>query len=748
MAKKPQATAWPVSKPTPAGLGTGKDGRPNLINTDRAKGGGGSGGGKGGSGSGLTPAEDLEGKLVVQRRHVDWVEHQIRWRWLLDSFEGGDRYRNAVYGPDRRGLPARNLFRHKREYPDPQMNPQSYQGFAGFTASPMTETANIGYGPYPGQLGADAAATAQDDDYEYRRSRTPIPEFVAEAVEIHLSKVYDQEVIRPGPDAGDDVGPPILKPPPGGLDLGTPSVRPGQQKTARPAPAKVAATGAAGNAITPTTSSLGMQAVVPVPQPIPGGPVNPEDKKPPGNPPELIEWWQDVDGRGTPVDDWMRDTIAPLLLVLGCLDVVLDHPKAPPGEKIATRADELRLGLDRCVASYILPENMVWWRLDTAGRYLECLIREYIDPSDRDDRGQDGKVIDPEDPGNTGEVWRRNFLRWRLWRPDESILFSYNGDEVLERVPHSFGCVPIVRLVDQPRHRTPHLGKSRYDAIAEYQREYYNRDSELILSDTLQAHPFLSGPEDYCKADNTLSVGPGYLLPKKKNTESGNYEGFEYVSPPKDPAESLRRNKEDIVDMKDRRAGLCKPAGASGGGKGTTVSQSGVSKQLDAVAGHKMLVSIAKSLAKAERLIAEYALVVLRNRPLERELREQIKVVYPARFELFAAAEMIDGLLKLQQALSSSGEAPETEREILQTIVRQTLVGLSDDAYERLDSEIDLMVRCKSQLRERMAEIGPAGFTSRDEAMQGDGSEEQAAGEDPTGVSGGTMVSNMIPSVM
>ncbi len=114
-----------------------------------------------------------------------------------------------------------------------------------------------------------------------------------------------------------------------------------------------------------------------------------------------MAWWRDVDGRGTPIDDWMRETVAPLLLVLGCLDVCLDHPKAPPGEKIATRADELRLGLDRCVASYILPQNMVWWRLDSAGRYLECLVREYIDPSDRVDYDKSGNAIDPEDPGNT-----------------------------------------------------------------------------------------------------------------------------------------------------------------------------------------------------------------------------------------------------------------------------------------------------------------------------------------------------------
>ena len=153
--------------------------------------------------------------------------------------------------------------------------------------------------------------------------------------------------------------------------------------------------------------------------------------------------------------------------------------------------------------------------------------------------------------------------------------------------------MPIVRLIDLKKHRTPTIGKSRYEAIAELQREYYNRDSELILSDTLQAHPLLSGPEDYCKADNTLSIGPGYVLPKKKSSENGTYEGWEYTSPPKDPAASLRQNKQDLIDMKDRRACLTKPAGVaagSGGGYGgSTVAQSGISKQLDAAAGHKLL---------------------------------------------------------------------------------------------------------------------------------------------------------------
>ncbi len=628
----------------PPGRGTGLDGRPVVES------------GAPGSRGRRSSATEIDGKVIVQRRHIDWVEHQVRWRWLLDSFEGGERYRNATYGPDRRGLPTRNLFRHKREYPDPQMLPNLYQGFAGYVGSAMgAQMQDTGYGPYPGMIGADPGATAQDDDYEYRRSRTPIPEFVAESVEIHLGKVFDQEVHRVGPD-------------------------------------------------------------------------------------DLSSWWRDVDGRGTPVDDWMRETVAPLLLVLGCLDVCLDHPQAPPGESVETRADELRLGLDRCVASYILPQNMLWWRLDAAGRYRECLVREFTDPSDRVDHGEDGSSIDPEDPGSVGEAWRRDYVRYRFWTAEESILFSYDGDRVLERVPHRFGRVPIIRLVDMPRHRTPNIGKSRYEGIAEYQREYYNRDSELILSDTLQAHPFLSGAEDYCKADNTLSIGPGYVLPKKKNPESGAYEGWEFVSPPKDPAESLRKNKQDIIDLKDRRACLVKPAGMV---SGSTTAQSGISKQIDAIAGQKLLAAISKSLAKAERQLAEYAMLVLRGVPPDPAAREQIRVVYPARFELSAAPEMTSNLLQLQQALAGAGEAPDTEREVLQSIVRQMLLGLSDADYSRLDAEIERTVDAKSRRKEEARVLDSSGFTSAVEALEGSGSAEQSAGVDPLGQTGGTMVGGL-----
>ena len=405
--------------------------------------------------------ESTTGREIVSRRHGDWNEHQIRWRFFLDSYEGGDRYRQAVYGSDRKGLPIRNLLRHRREYPDPQEFPTIYSGWVG--ASSMQNDGStamgVGAGPWPGMIGADPGATAQDDDYEMRRARTPVPEFVAEAIGIHLGKLYDQEVDREGP-------------------------------------------------------------------------------------PDVTTWWEDVDGKGTNIDDFMRETVGPLLLALGNLDLIFDHPRAPKGEKIVTRADEQQFGLDACIVSYIMPENVLWWRLDAADRYAEVLIREYVDAADRADKDEKGNAIDPEGKSAASEEWRRNYVQYRHWNATESVLYSYDGSEVIESLPHRYGKVPIVRLIDQKKHRTNTVGKCRNEKVAELQRAYYNLDSELALNIVLQGHPYLSGPLRYLKAEETISVGPAYVLPKYYNPDTGTVEEWSYVAPTNDPTEAMRQNLE------------------------------------------------------------------------------------------------------------------------------------------------------------------------------------------------------------
>jgi len=553
--------------------------------------------------------------LMVSRRHPEWKAHQVRWRWLLDSLEGGNAYRQAVYGTDSRGLPVRNLVRHKREYPDPREQ-QASDGSV-YPAGSARSVENL-MGMSSATLGVDQSAFATDDDYELRRARTPVPTFVREAIETHLGKIYDREVERESPSEA------------------------------------------------------------------------------------LTLWWSDVDAKGTSVDEFMVDTVAPVFLALGQVDLLFDHPRAPDGAEIRTMADQRQHGLDRCVASLVLPENVVWWTLDARGRYAEALVREFPDDA-------------PDDSTCT----------YRLWTAAQSTLYDAKGKPVGQPIPHRFGVCPLVRAFDRRKVRCRNVGQSRYEGIAERQREYYNRDSELILSDTTQAHPLLQGPEDFIQADGSIPIGPSWLLPKKKNTSgtSSSYEGFDVVDFPKDGAESLRKNKSDIRDDVDRDAGLTKPAGAAGSTRGT-VSQSGVSKRLDSVDGNARLASIAKSLARVERAMAEMALTVLLDRPDVAAEMESVKVVYPTTFDLDSVEEITAGTQAFQALLEQAGKAPETEGALLCKLVRLLLPGRSDEAYEEFEDEIESAIEASAERLKQASEAGMAlmqsGADMQDQQQPGD----------------------------
>lgn len=553
-----------------------------------------------------------EAEALIRRRHPEYREHHVRWRWLMDSFEGGDRYRSAIYGYEWMGgsLPVRNLIRHKREYPDPRET----STMLGSTYAAGLATGAGGAGnALSGLFGAtDQAAFANVDDYELRRARTPVPTFVREAIDTHLSKIHAKEVSRPA------------------------------------------------------------------------------DK----NPSVLVEWWEDVDGEGTNVKDWMEQTIGPVFLCLGQIDILVDHPPRPEGATLATKADQSRLGLNRAVASYILPENMLWWQREGAD-YCKVLMRELIeDPTDED---RELAKSTQRASGERGDALESHPARYRYWDENSWTLYAQDGT-IIESGTHPYGRPPIIRVFDRRKPRCRNIGQSRYEGIAERQREYYNRDSELILSDTTQAFPLLQGPEDFVRADGTVPIGPGWLLPKKKNTQGGSatYEGFDVVDFPKGGADSIRENKRDLRDEVDRDAGMTKPAGVSGTGR-STVAQSGVSKSLDNQTGFDKLTQIKGSLESLERKIAELALLVLSDgRPNQADV-DAIAITYPTAFDLESAEVLAKGLADFQTLVAGTGKCPATQALWLQKIARENLKGLASEQYDEIDREIDEEAAAQSQ---------------------------------------------------
>ncbi len=608
---------------------------------------------------GTESEEESFGKNLVKRRSVEWREHHIKWQWLQDSYEGGQRYRQADYGWDRRGRPVRNLLRHRSEMPDPLQNPNAINALASGPMAMVSAQDGRPVNGIEGTFGVGAApgATAQDDDYEMRRSRTTPPEFVSEAIAIHLAKIFDQEIHREGP-------------------------------------------------------------------------------------PELMDWWKNVDGRGTPMDEYMQGLLAPLLLTNATLPAVLDRPRLAPGQKPPTnKYEEKEMGLDRCVLSYVLPQNLVWGVTDHAGNYIEALVHEWHANPDVQS-SQDGTSATNNEP--------KDRYSCRHWTPTKWTLYSADGSDVIARGPNEYGFVPIVQLVDQPLFRQPMVGKSRYERVAGLQFCYYNVDSEMILSNVVQAHAVLSGPEDFCKPDQSVPVGPGNILPMKAIKGGGGttgYQNWEFVAPSKDPFNSLRQYCLDLIDMKDTAACLTKPAGVSGT-SANSVAQSGTSKTIDSHTGDKLLTAEAKMLARTERILAEWALRCLLGRPLTPADRDSIKILYPGRFQLFGAAELCDFATKVQLIAASAGDLPLTVGAYLNEIVKASFPGMPDGVYQAYEKEIKAFLDSKSDIAGQRHELHEAAITSTHESMVGSGSVESEAGTDPTGQSSQTALSGMVSTLL
>ena len=257
-------------------------------------------------------------------------------------------------------------------------------------------------------------------------------------------------------------------------------------------------------------------------------------------PPRLDGWWADVDGCGTTIDQWMTETVAPLLLVLGQLDLSSTIPPPPTGSR--SRPGPTSSGWGSTAAS---PRTSSPRTCSGGGstRPGSATPSAWSSSTTRPTTGADARyrhwTDDGVDPLRRGRRGPRGHARTRsaACRSSGSSTAASRG----ARTSASRGT-----------RASPSGSASTTTATR-----------ELILSDTTQAHPLLQGPEDFVQADGTIPIGPSWLLPKKKNTQGGSatYEGFEVVDFPKDGAESIRKNKADIRDDVDRDSALVTPDG-------------------------------------------------------------------------------------------------------------------------------------------------------------------------------------------
>jgi hypothetical protein len=553
----------------------------------------------------------------VGQRHEEHEYIKSLCDWILDTWEGGERYKRAYYLTPT-GYTT-NLIRHKREWP---LDPATADASASWVAMDpdlLLETVVLDVSADPSRKMIQSYNKAANLSYETRLRRTPTPTKLRQIIARHLAQINKQSVRRHIKGTGKDE--------------------------------------------TPDAATATMKV--------------------------LDAWWNDVDGRQTSIDEWMRETVGPLLVALGMLDVMVDHPVVRDDYPVILDPDDTAAIDDAekgCHASFILPQNILWHKLDYTKRYyIEVNVLEY-------------HTI--EDP--TSRLTER-IARVRHWTREGWTLYETDG-RIVDQGTHPYRRVPIVRLFDQRHVRVEHVGDPRFFGIVEKSREYYNEESELIYAMTLQCFAILQAPPANSNdAGDAIPTGPGMVYFMEPFNDV--LYGYQYISPSTSPLEFMVERLHRLADQMDAEGGLSSPLTATSD-HGTRAA-SGISKSFDQEEASNILAGISMSLQASEYAVAELAATVLNDRPPTRDELQAVQVIYPTQFNLLTYQQMAVMIESYVYARDNAGKIADPEEYIINWLTDYMIRGIDQESRDVMTDQIKAYVEDSIERKRQAASAPP-----------------------------------------
>lgn len=165
---------------------------------------------------------------------------------------------------------------------------------------------------------------------------------------------------------------------------------------------------------------------------------------------DLEQWWENVDGHGTGIDDFMR-MVWDIAATFGYVAIYLDRPAA--ATPAATKADE-----PWPVLRFYTPMDVIDWRQDDQGALTAI---RFVEPA--------------EEPG-IDQLFRPQ-LQYRTVTKEYWALHDQQG-KLVDKASHSLGTLPVAVLYSQRRPLTPFVGLSLLNHSNLF-IDVYNLTSEL-----------------------------------------------------------------------------------------------------------------------------------------------------------------------------------------------------------------------------------------------------------------------------
>lgn len=440
---------------------------------------------------------------------------------------------------------------------------------------------------------------------------------------------------------------------------------------------------------------------------------------------EFQAFWDDCDGRGTPINKFMKKA-GILAKVFGHVGILVDMPKQD--EKIESEADRKEAN-HRPYAVIYTPLDIVNWETDKKGNLLWVrLLEEYPVDSDPFVKEKDRSRTTKEESIENEEkrtkenianptpekanIWLSrkgdSIKKYITWTKDEwyvhEIRPSKKGDpasvgkevvEEIEHQKHGLGEVPLVMHYHEEDPIDPFIGNSFIQDIAPLNiliMNWLSMLDEEISQKTLNILVMQGATED------EVVIGANNVLTYEGDTAP------QFIAPAATPGELIQTSIEKARDEIYRLAKL------TGGVAQLKEVRSGVSWSYEFQEAEQTLSDTADELEEAEERIHRIWCKWM-------SMEWEGNIDYP---EEFGVQDVLSDLKTLEQA-STFVKSPTFKAEVQKKVVPSILPKIDETLSKTIDDEIDEMTQMETEQQlQGMADANAA-------------REQQASGEIPPG---------------
>jgi hypothetical protein len=422
-------------------------------------------------------------------------------------------------------------------------------------------------------------------------------------------------------------------------------------------------------------------------------------------PDRLVDWREDVDGRGTTWDE-MLPSIRLRAATVGWCPVLVDMPQAPTtpdGEPLfITRAAADELGL-RPIVVPLFPANLTEYQCDAFGDFVWAKIRtDYV------------IQLDPmDDPHRVTyyTIWRRD--RFSRYEVSEKTAGLRVAVPLQTDVPHGFGCVPLAILPHKQAPNDPVKGIAMHGQESIEARALFNRMSELDEHLRSQVFALLVLAMGENESKGQIEIGTDNAI--RLDPASGQQHYF--LTPGTSVAEVYEnRISTTITEIyRQARVEFARP-------ESSRQAVSGIARKFEFAQTNSGLVSFAQQIARFEEHIDYLAGTAL---GIPEEQLEAIQVTAPQDFDI---EDMTADLQIAVEAINMLKVGPTAERLLRGRVIQQLIPKASQKDMDAIEQELIDLETELAQQRALEAEMLAAANAGEDEEPE---DEEEENPEQP-----------------